>query len=226
MNKNVFWAAIGLVAIVWAPLSANAMPINLSANIEFQDLGNLDNPLPDLFQITNNSDPGATISSITIDLTGASDAPVFDTLDGCSPAYCYGAALGAPITAIGGDDVGFVVLTPGEQAALEEAQVLTLLFTGFDAGESFLFSTDLDDLVDFFLSGIEMEGAVASVVFSGDGYTAGGSANFVRDFPPVGNAVATIVAEVPEPGTLALIGIGLLGVGYFGRTRRRRSQQD
>lgn len=222
MKKNVFWAAAALAAIAWAPLSASAMPINLSATIEFQDLGNPDNPLPDLFQITNNSDAGAMISSITIDLTGAPNAPVFDTLDGCSPAYCYGAATGAPITEIAGDDVGFVALTPGEQAALEEAQVLTLLFTGFDAGESFLFSTDLDDLVDFYLTGVEMQDVVASVNFTGDSLNASGSANFVRDFPPAGRAVATVVAEVPEPGTLALIGIGLLGVGYFGRTRQRR----
>ena len=69
-----------------------------------------------------------------------------------------------------------------------------------------------------------MEGAVASVTFSGDGFAdVTAAANFVRDFPPVGNAVATVVTEVPEPGTLALIGMGLLCMGYYGRTRRRRT---
>jgi len=213
-------ATLGMAVMAWVPVVANATPIDLAATIEFQDLGTPSSPLPDLFQITNNSDAGVSISSITIDLSGAPNAPVFDTLDGCTPAYCYGAGLGAPVTALPGDDVGFLALTPGEQAALEETQVLTLFFTGFDAGESFLFSTDLDDLVDFFLSGVEMQGALASVTFAGDGFVdVTASANFVNAFPPIGNAVATVVAEVPEPGTLFLAGIGLLGLGSVGRRR-------
>jgi len=70
---------------------------------------------------------------------------------------------------------------------------------------------------------VEMEGALTTVTFSGGSFdNIAASANFVRDVPPPFHAVASVTAQVPEPGILGLIGLGLIGMGYA-RTSKRQS---
>ncbi len=212
----------GLVA---ASASSMAFASNYSFIASFTDFGTLANPQADVFTISNFSDADIAINQIVIDLSGASNTPVFDTLDGASANYSYGAATGAPVTAVGIADVGFVDLTAAQQAALEEGQVLTLDFTGFESGETFVFTTDVDSLLDFFVSGAEFAGATLTVVFTdgnGNVFSDSGSFQEALGTPAINDAFAAVkgIAVVPVPGALLLM---LSALGGLGASRLRRS---
>ncbi|MEL7449824.1 MAG: VPLPA-CTERM sorting domain-containing protein [Pseudomonadota bacterium] len=209
-------AAFGLVALT-ATSVASASSYAFFAT--FTDFGTPADPAPDIFTISNISDPGITLDQIVIDLSGAANFPVFDTLDGASASYNYGAANGAPITAFSAPDVGYVDLTMAQQSALEEGQVLTLDFTDFDAGEAFAFTTDLDDVIDFFVSGSEMAGAIFTVTFTdanGNTFTDSGLFREALGTSANNDAFAVVkgtVAPIPVPGALLLMMSALGGLG-------------
>ncbi len=191
----------------------------------FTDFGTPANPAPDIFTISNISDPDVRLDQIIIDLSGAANFPVFDTLDGASASYNYGAADGAPVTGVSMANVGYVDLTPAQQADLEEGQVLTLDFTDFEAGEAFAFTTDLDDVIDFFVSGTEMAGAIFTVTFTdGDGNTFTDSGLFREALGTSANndafAVVKGTAVIPVPGALLLM---LSALGGLGASRLRKA---
>jgi hypothetical protein len=237
MQTSKFAMALLGATLASASLGASAAG-SYGVVADFIDFGTADNPRADQFRIFNDSDDGSGIQilSVTIDLSLAdtnledlfpSDSPhvpVFDTLDGCSPDYCYGEEIGYPIEAIGGAvRTGFTALTDDEQAALEESQVLTLEFGDFDPGELFTFTTDLDDLFDFRISGREFAFSTLSVTFGG-GDLAGPVTlitDFVIDEEEFYRATAAASAVVPVPGALWLM---LGAVGVTGARFRRRGR--
>ena len=95
--------------------------------------------------------------------------------------------------------------------------------TGFSNGE----------LIDIVISGItEIDGTLLSSVLALDiNLTKSGSFSFIassdggRDW---GTAVirADLILPIPEPTTLALFGVGLLGLGVAARRRRRKNQRE
>ena len=116
-------------------------------------------------------------------------------------------------------------LTLEQQNALEEGQVLTLDFTDFEAGEAFAFTTDLDDVIDFFVSGSEMAGAIFTVTFTdGDGNTFTDSGLFREALGTSANndafAVVKGTAVIPVPGALLLM---LSALGGLGAARFRKA---
>lgn len=95
----------------------------------------------------------------------------------------------------------------------------------FSLGD-FVFWNELDDIdFPFFPELTTVDGAFDSIDFIGindDGIELGvfGDASGLDFFITAGGAFADGSAVVPEPGTLGLIGLGLLGLAI---TRRRRS---
>lgn len=99
-----------------------------------------------------------------------------------------------------------------------DTQLVTFLFTSiWSSGEGFsLTGVDPDgDPGPVGVTIFDMIGVQVSVLFSG-----GGSAlySFVDD-PATGAGLVLQAVSVPEPGTLALLGIGLMGMGF---SRRRK----
>lgn len=162
---------------------------------------------------------------ITIDLSGGSNMPVFDTLDGASPAYSYGAAQGGPVSGINPGLVGSVQPSAAQQAAWEESQSITLNFTDFTPGKLFAFTTDVDDIVNFFVAGFEFAGATLDVVFSdgtGSQFSSTGTYVGAGFTTPINDAYAIVsgnTAVVPVPGALLLLMSAVGGLGGLARWR-------
>jgi len=222
--------ALGASLLVFS-LNAGAASLRLVG--EFTDRGTATNPDSDLFGFVNQSDAGYTISSITIDISTADTNfenfrqdqsphnPVFNTQDGCSPLYCYGAELGYEVTAVqpGGSNVGFIPFTASQQLAAEEATSITLDFTDFDAGENIFITTDLDDTFGFRVSGREFAYSTMTATFLGPGLGAGLTLSTIFAGNPSDLWTAYALVEhtvVPLPAAFWLFASGLafLGLRY------------
>jgi len=93
-------------------------------------------------------------------------------------------------------------------------------FTDFNDGESFSFSWDPDIATDVDYGAVvgEMEGMGITLVTSG-GTVSGALGLGVIENQTVLIAIIESPAAVPEPGAIALLGIGLAGLGF---ARRRK----
>ena len=113
---------------------------------------------------------------------------------------------------------GFVALSAAEQASLDETQTLTLEFTDFDPGETFFFTTDLDDTFGYRVSGREFAYATVTATFIGPGLGVGGvtlSAAYFGDPDNLWRAVTRIdssVQAVPLPAGFWLLVSGLAAI--------------
>ncbi len=215
---------LAMAVLLLAPVATQAATLDVGARVLFIERGTPTNPLADLFIISNSSDAGANIVDVTIDLTLATDAPVFDTLDGCT-LYCFGQQTGYPVVAVGGmGDTGFVMPTAADQVAWEESPTISLNFTDFEGGESLVLATDVDDLVNFFITPDQLIAASIAVTFDGPGINA---VTLMANFSPVPggpkwDAAATVegmATVIPVPGALLLFSSALLGLAARGRRR-------
>jgi hypothetical protein len=228
--------ALILAALALSGFQMTASATTVGATIEFVDQGELGAPAPDEFAILNTSDAGIRIVSITIDLTladtnyedyedGVPHFPRWDTAAGCSPDYCYAEeADGQPIAGGGGSDsVGFIDPTGSEQQAWDEGLIILLAFTGFDAGEHFTFTGDVDDSLDFRLSGREFAYSTMTVVFAGSDLPGGTITLTDRFYADPDNRWRSVghvegnVSPVPLPAGVWLLAAAL---GFLGARRR------
>jgi len=178
--------------------------------------------------VTNTSTAGETLTALRITIGETSFN--FDAVGAADPSEAtVGASLLSP------DRLGNNIWTPGGTSDL-----LSWSFSDFQAGESFDFSVDLDidgaflgswvdtRLVLFnndfpfsdpnaLLSATFSDGSVAAFTLP-DGFL---SASYSFSIGPgTGGSSASGGASVPEPEVFLLMGIGLLGLAWFGEPRR------
>lgn len=148
--------------------------------------------------LSNDALSEADITMIVIDLSGSANNAVFD------PA-------GSPFTVIGVDVTGF-----DGNFTLNGNQELTLVFNDFQAGETFSFGVDVDD-VSGQTNGGEFAGATFTATFSGVG------PNLLATYLDAGGNDATAAASLntPEPATLSSICLGLIAIAAARRARGR-----
>lgn len=171
----------------------------------------------------NSTDPDFKLSSVAINV-GASGL-FLDTQLG-NP----GATLPFDFTIVSGEGAtGFTSISPATAGGREGATSYTLNFNDFGTGESFSYILDVDEcngalnLPCSVVNGSEFAGVTAVLSVTAPGHPVHQFAATFVDRTSTGtpnDAIATFQGEVPEPGTWALIGSALAGVGLL---RRRRA---
>ncbi len=146
------------------------------------------------------------------------------TLSSLTPAFTFGMT---------GDDI-LIASATGTDLIFSEIDIDGGFTTG-QIGAAFTFTSDLDasgdlipdgssanDVLQFFLNGSEIPFSSVLADFVGDladqeGLTAG----VFQDAVVQGSSIT--FQGIPEPTTLAMLGTGLLGLGFAVRRRRRQS---
>jgi hypothetical protein len=172
------------------------------------------------YSITNQSTGGEKVTRFQLDLStipvGSNGALCFDTVGG---GLCNTSA-GTPFSAVGSTGVTTGLTSPATVA--DGATLLDMQFSGFDAGETFSWNIDIDTVLQPTVYGNDLVGASAFVDFS-DGERLLGTLQAVAGSPQASRFTVTgttRVQTVPEPGTLALVAIGVVGVLRSARQRR------
>lgn len=150
------------------------------------------------FNVDVRNDDGFDLSKITFDLSGTvalvGGGPlVFDSAFGITPPPGGTATV---FGVSGGTTFGFD-------------------FTGFNTSETFAFSWDPDIAGDPGYGAVlsEADGTIVTLV------TSGGTVSGTMHLNARGDLVAVIDSPVPAPGTLALAGLALVGLGLARRAR-------
>jgi hypothetical protein len=187
--------ALALGCFLSAPASAA-----ITHSGTFAEDGNPENG-GDSLSLTNVAGSTEDILQVVIDLSAT--AVTFDEIGNGSSAFD---ATLAEMT-----EVGFVSAVVGGAD-----ETLTLTFNDFQAGETFDFSIDLDFNLDTTseVTGANIAGSQVTATFA---ITGGLSATMVDGG---GGAADWSATAIPEPNTLALLGLGLTGLAWGGRRRR------
>lgn len=159
------------------------------------------------FSFVNNSTDGEKIESITWDISSSN--AFFDSLRGGFGMF-YSSIISSSL-----DDVGYTFPSNGD---LDGQSVLTISFDDFDAGESFSFGVDTDffhSIDDNPVRGVDYIGTLLTVQFSN------GSTGWGEFGSTSRTGKGSEVTAIPEPGSLAILGLGLVGFAFSRRQKRK-----
>lgn len=194
--------ALVLAAALAIAAPASALFVGVNGTYE-EDFGF--GATPDTYALSNDALSESTIVTVVIDLSTSVAAAVFD------PA-------GSPFVVLGTDSVGF-----DGHFALTGTQTLTLTFTGFDPGETFIFGVETDDGNGLWTTGADFAGASLTAIWAVSEVVSG-------FFAETGGATAVMsgsqLTPVPEPGSFATLGLGLTALAALQRRIRAELRSE
>jgi hypothetical protein len=196
-------AAFALLLLLIAPLTSEAVSLG-AESLYIPSVGGcaliVCVDVPAGFAVDNNSSSGVKISQVVIDMTSATNAAAFGGSAGLQPNQGFSTTSAA-------------AAATGFTGATFAGKLLTLNFTAFNPGAEFSFRIDIDNNSRT-VSAEDFAGSLMKVTFDGTNTLSG----IYAPIPLVGIARARVTA-VPEPATLLLVGMSMLGIGCAYRQR-------